>query len=236
MTSNLLNVDIVDANNVAISLAILTVAAVGPNWETFCVDLTPLIPSGVVRIRFSVDSAAGLSFDHDIAIDDVTVFDALNLAGGGGTTPVPGRALLNINRAREANGLTIDCLLPGPYTASVLGNGPLDIHIEGAANQPFLLLAGPLTVGVATIPPLGQFDVGTFNPAPPFFPTVTILFDGTQPGLSSSLYNFGADGVWDFNLNLPGLPPGPLMAFQAVNLTGDAQIAQVTNAVDVIIL
>ena len=234
--SNVLNIDILDANNNPISAAAFSVGSRGPNWQAVCFDLTPFVASGVIRIGFNANTSAGFGISQDIGIDDISVFEASTYAGGGGASSVPGRALLDINRARETSGFGVECRLPGPYTAMVPGNGTLNIRIEGVAGQPFLLLAGPLTVGVATLPPIGQFDVGVFNPSPPFFPTVNILFDGTQPGLAGAFYTFGADGVWAISQALPGLPPGPLIAFQAVNLTGDAQIAQTTNAVDVIIL
>ena len=233
--SNSVSIDIIAPFGFSIANSVFVVSHVGPEWVTYCVDLSNWAGLTGIRLRFRGNSQAGLGFDHDIAIDDIAVVDA---AGGAGTGvgPVPGRAMLDINRARTGNGLTLDCGLPGPYFSTADADGRLNITIDGAAAQPFILLAGPLTVGVANLPPIGQFDVGMFNPNPPFTPVATIVFDGTNPPLGSLFFMTDANGIWELGMDLPSLSPGVLTAFQAVVFTGDAQVAQTSNAVEVTIL
>ena len=226
--------DVLDSTGTAIATSVVSIAHVAPEWITYCIDLSAQAGLSGIRIRFRGNSQAGLGFNHDIAIDDVAVVDAVGF--GAGVSPVAGRARLDLNQARNAIGLSIPCGLPGPYFANAVSDGDLDIRIEGAAAQPFILLAGPLTVGVANLPPIGQFDVGMFNPAPPFTPVATIVFDGTSQPLGTVLYRTDAAGFWGITIDLPAFAPGVFAAFQAVVFTGDAQVAQTSNAVQLTIL
>lgn len=231
LNENTLHIDVITYPGAVVNASVATVGHLGDFWASTQVDLTAF--SGqIARIQFRAQNDAG-STTHDIAIDDVFVFQPVVLTG---QAPQPGLAVLDINAATNANAQTVASGGPGPYNATADANTPggMSFTISGVANQPIILLAGPLTGGVFNAGPIGVLDVGTFIAAPPFF-QVTTLADGLQPGVLNGFFNTGPSGTTQIDLGTPAFAAGFLTGFQCAVLNNSPIVASLSNAVGVTI-
>lgn len=119
-----------------------------------------------------------------------------------------------------AAGLTVDGdglpMVPGPFVRTRDGGDSLQIEFYGPAYQPVILSVGPLNVGAAIVPCLGQIDIGTA----PTFADVAIVGSGFEPNFLGYLFRLDPTGRLQFSVTLAGIPPGltfALQGFIAVN-------------------
>lgn len=223
-TENTLSVDVLVMPSGPFVEDVLTVGHLGVNWNEQTVDLSPWTNERV-RLRFRVDNDNG-TFSHDIAIDDLRVFDPSPQFGQAPTT----LALLNVDNgwtvdpgALEANGLPVALGVPGPYVYSAAFGERFRVTIEGTPNQPILLWTGQLNIGSMTFPGSGQLDVGLAG-------FVAIIDGLSGAGLIPGFLTTDAAGR--FTLSDPWtVPPGIQVPLQAAVITGGAVPFAISNAV-----
>jgi hypothetical protein len=201
-------------------------------WHQFAVNLAPFAGTQF-EVRFRGTSNGG-SFTSDVCVDDVQMVD---LVLEGGQEPQLGLAVLDINNATNQAGFGVGSGLAGPYYAPLAMGTVLDMSISGAPNQPIILLAGPLNIGVADYSGLGigQLDIGV--PAVPIPSNIVILADGTSGGGLFGFY-FVTDGAgsFEFSIGSTALPVGTNITFQAAVLNGGPSVVSLSNAVNLTIL
>ncbi len=167
-----------------------------------------------------------------------------NPIAGSGQAPQLGLAVLDINGATEANGIVVGGLDPntmapinGPFFTNVSQGTSIDLHFEGAAGQPILLLGGPLNVGVTSFSGIGQLDLGGplgMNGIPS---GLLLLADGTENTFPDVLYRLDVDGEVDFSFGLgSNFPLGVLTTLQAIMFTGGPSVIAISNAVEVTVV
>ncbi len=203
----------------------------GPMWTYQFLDLTPWF-SETIQLVFRINTANG-NVSHDIAIDDVAVYDPVATPGQG---PQPGLAVLDINDARNGNQEPTYVPGNGPYYSTATIGGLIEFGFEGEPNRPIVLLTGPLNPVAATFVNVGQFDIG--GPIDPMtgIPTALIvLADGGNAQGLNAFFVLGPTGETDLGFGIPNLPLGILGTFQAAIFTSGANGAPValTNAVQV---
>lgn len=192
------------------------IGATGPLWTERTIDLSPWLNQNV-RIQFAVAND-NLDFNHDIAIDDVRVYD-LTFQSGQSPTAF---AALDAAGALEPNGLPVTLGVPGPYEARIFGGEELGLTVSGAPNQPFVLLGGTIAVGSAVYPGIGQLDLDPSQ--------LVVLADGVAGmGLLPGIRLTDASGSYVFaGPNI--LPPGISFAMQVAVFTGGPSVVALSNA------
>ncbi|MEE9391657.1 MAG: S8 family serine peptidase [Planctomycetota bacterium] len=232
MSENTLHVDVLDlVAGVLVSDVVTPIGHRGDGWVEQIVDLAPFAGLAV-QIGFRGTSDGGSRL-HDIALDDVVVFEGLP---AGGQAPQLGFAILDIEDALNPNGLGVGSGGNGPYDATTTTIQPLDISIVGVPNQAILLLMGPLNVGSAVFNPQGQLDCGTAIVSGTGVPGgLSIVADGNAPGFLNSLFNLSSNGTFDFSFSIPASLSGFHSCFQAVVFNGQASVVSISNAVDLLI-
>ncbi len=179
------------------------------------VDLTSfLAPASDFGVRFTYMGTGSSSWILDaIAVTGAT-------ADTVGQAPQPGRAILDIAGATNANGESVATNQPGPYFVDVTIDSPFTIGILGAPLQPIVMLGGFTLPGTTLFPGIGQLDLDPFS----------ILVNGLDPAFGFS--NTGLLGV----LDLPVLAPPPLagltLGLQAAVIHPSTGVA-LSNAVEV---
>ncbi|MCB9832270.1 MAG: hypothetical protein H6807_07320 [Planctomycetes bacterium] len=203
-------------------------------WTNQFVDLSPWAGS-YIRIQFRGRSDGG-STNHDIAIDDVTIFD---FVPGVGQPGQPGLAVLDINDAvnQALGGLGPNSGDPGPFATTGTAGGPLDFTLSGEPFAPILLMIGPLNPVAATYPNIGQFDIGGPVNAQGIPTQLQVIGDGFSPiTLIDALHITGATGSTVLNFQTPPLPLGVLASFQAVFATTNGFFFAMSNAIELTII
>ena len=233
LSPNQLHVDIVTQPLGTVISDVIPPLNPGVNaWRGATVDLTPYIGQ-LIEVRFRGRSNGGSTL-CDVCLDDVSVVDLQNL---GGQLPQFGLATLDVSGAKDVNGFGLDftTAVTGPLSKTLAHGASLSFAITGVAGQAIVLVAGPLNIGVATFPGIGQLDLGTA--ASPVPGNVTVIADGTAAnGFFNSAFITGASGSMGFALSSNGLPPNFNMTFQAAVYTGGPSVIALSNAVDVTIL
>lgn len=215
------------------AMALGPIGHVGTGWTYQFLDLSPWAGQSV-QLVFSVNTANGSNL-HDIAIDDVAIFDPLPTPG---QAPQQGLAVMNINDSRNGNLAPVAIGGNGPYYATAQVGGFIDFQFEGEANRPIVLIAGPLNPVAATFPSVGQFDIGgPINMATGIPSLLTVLADGGNAQGLNAFFVLGPTGGMEFGLGVPSLPAGVLAAFQAAIFTSGANGAPValSNAIQLTI-
>ncbi len=205
----------------------------GTNWSVQFANLTPFVGQ-TVQLVFRGQSDGGGS-NHDIAIDDVAVYDPQPTPG---QAPQPGLAVLDINQSTNINASIVPLGAAGPYYKTVQIGSVMGMQLSGEANAPIVLLAGPLTPVAATYPGIGQLDIGgAVNPSTGLPTTIFIIGDGFNAATSlfNAFFNTGPAATTQIGLQIPNFPPGPLTTFQAVMATTNGSLVAISNAVDVTI-
>lgn len=229
---NQLHVDIITYPGAVVNLDVIpALNPTGAAWTCASVDLTPY-QGMTFEIRFRGSSNGGSTL-CDVCIDDVSVIDLQDL---GGQKPQFGSAVLDVAGATDINGFDINCLqVTGPLARTLPHGSPLAMTFRGAAFQPIVLLTGPANIAAATIPSIGQLDIG--NPAFPIPTNIVVLADGTQVvGVFGPAFVTGTNGSMGFSINSSSLPANFSARFQAVLYTGGPTVIAVSNAVDLTIL
>lgn len=194
------------------------IGATGPLWTERTIDLTPWANQNV-RIQFAVAND-NMDFNHDIAIDDVRVYDLTFQAGQSPTA----FAALDAAMARDPNGVAVTLGVPGPYFSRIFGGEELGLRVSGAPNQPFVLLGGTIVIGAAVYPGIGQLDLDPSQ--------IVILADGVAgmgllPGIRLT------DAAGDYVFAGPNiLPPGISFGMQVAVFTGGPSVVALSNALE----
>ncbi|MCB9830903.1 MAG: choice-of-anchor J domain-containing protein [Planctomycetes bacterium] len=209
-------------------------------WTQQTVNLAAYVGQ-TVQIRFRGRSDGG-STNHDIAIDDVSVFDPMPTPG---QNPRPGLAVFDINNSQNINNATVSSGLNGPYYAGVTQGSNMTMSFDGAPNQPIAVLYGPLNPVSATFPGgVGQFDIGGPGVNGAGIPVgIGVFVDAiswSQGGFIGlpidSMFFTSAAGALQVAFTFPnfGIPMGtPLTAFQSAITTPAAPFVYLSNAVQV---
>lgn len=221
---NFLHVDLVlYPSNFVIPDVIPPIGHLGSNeWEPRLANLSGFSQPLKIRFRGTTD---GGSFSHDIAIDDVCVFD---FSPGNGQAPQP-FASLDINACVEGNGLGVALMQAGPYDAAAPLGGSIDFTFEGDPNRPVALFLGALNPGLSVFP-FGQFDIGD-GVGPGGVPTgLVVLADGNGLLPLDSLFRTDLFGEMRLSFSTPFFPPGTNFTVQGAVFGGPLG-AGLTNAV-----
>lgn len=198
------------------------IGIIGPLWTEQTIDLSPWIGE-TIRIQFAVDNDNG-DFAHDIAIDDVRIYENSTPFGQAPTI----FAALDANFARNALGQAVTLGTPGPYFADYFAHELLGLRVEGLPNQAVVLVSGPLAVASSTFPGIGQLDLDVNQ--------LVVIVDGVNgaglmPGVQIT------DGSGAFNIPGPfNLPAGLFLPLQAAVFTGGPSVAALSNALVIVTL
>jgi len=192
-----------------------------------------LVPNVDMRFIFRQRDNVWFEGNDAILIDEIQGLPYPSIPGLGEAYK-PGIAGLDINGALNSNGNVAGNVADpnGPYFA-IAGNS-VDFTIEGEANQPIILLAAGLNVGVFAVPGIGQLDIGMANPAGGAPTGLAVLANGTAPGFLNSMFNTTPGGIQTISLGTPALPSGIYAAFQAV-VFNSTSIISFSNAVELAI-
>ncbi len=198
------------------------------DWFNIGVDLGAF--SGqAIRLRFRVDGSPN-NVNHAILIDDVRLTDH---PIGLGQPPQPGLAVLDLNGAQSPGGLAVRFVENGPYSSVATPGGLLDFSFEGPADQPILLLVGPMNLVAASFSNVGQMDIGgSPDPITGIPSSIGVLFDGTSLVGLNPLFRTNIMGVASLGLTMPNVPPGILTTFQAVILNDTPSGIALSNAIE----
>lgn len=191
-------------------------------WTEIVVDLAVvaaahgLTVSSAFEIRFTQRDnfpvpSDGVQFDH-VRVDAPPPADV-------GQANAPLARLLLPSATNLAGQPPLDGLR-GPFFAAYPAGAPLTLGVEGAANRPWILIAGPLQRNALVRPDLGSVDVG-FAVGDLLVGFVVVL-DGTQPGLLNLFAWTNAVGASAVTLAVPAFPPGTAFALQAAVFDGAA--------------
>lgn len=231
-TGNTLSVDLISYPSGAITTDVFGPQGhLGTNWEMQAVDLNAFV-GDTVQFLFRGTSTTGTL--HDIAIDDVTVIELQPTNGQG---PTPGQAVFDLNDSRNVNFDLLAFGFKGPYFTNVTAGDVLLMKMEGEPNQSVVLLSGPLNSTNASFPGVGIMDIGTtLNPTTGVPMGLSIVADGTAPGLFNDLFDTGPAGSTEIGFTVPSLPPGSLGGFQCIFYRNGAIPIALSNAVELIVM
>ncbi len=234
---NVINVDVLDLQTGTLTLSVHgPIGALPVGWHRQVVDLSAFSGT-LIRIIFrATTNHQGLSInnsDHDIAIDDVAVFDFVPTTG---QAAQPGFASFDIAGALNGNLETVDSGLGGPFFTTVQPNVPMFFEFSGEPQMPVILIGGVLNPGAASYPVIGSIDVGGVVDPSTGIPTgIVVLADGNLSTGLHPLFNTGPTGDGFFGVTLPNIPPGLLATFQcAISTTGaNGSYIALSNAIEV---
>lgn len=224
---NTLNVDIVETPGNIVTPAILSIGDLAtPSWVNQSTSLAAFAGK-IIRVRFDgSNDALPADFGHDMAIDDVIVFDPVPSMGQFAT---PGFGTLDVNgNARNGANLPVSSGAQGAFyvTLSVSAGHVLGLQIGGEpGGMPSILFFGHLLEGGVPISGFGTIDL---DPVDPF---LGIFGNGfaAPPTLIDTF--FFTDGSGEINLTFPTtsvfLSISPV-AFSAINLTPTNPMGAVT--------
>ncbi|MCB9831451.1 MAG: hypothetical protein H6807_03180 [Planctomycetes bacterium] len=204
----------------------------GANWTYHTLDLSAWA-ADTVQIVFRVSNFNGQS-KHDIAIDDVAVFEIVPTPG---QSPQVGLAVMDINKARNANQQGTYVASTGPYYGHTNSGETLAFSFQGEPNRAIVLLAGPLNPVAATFANVGQFDIGGPINGSTGLPTqITVLADGGNAMGLNAFFVTGPTGQCDLGFGVPTLPANVVLTtFQAAMFTSGVNGAPIalSNAIEV---
>ncbi len=233
VSENFIHVDVITyPGGIPVLDVVPPIGHLGAGWQPQVVNLSGFLGL-VVQVRFRAQMDGGGS-SHHIAIDDIEFF---NLAVSNGQAPQPGLAEFDINNAVDGNNLPVSFGANGPFTANARVGDPFTMTFMGQPDQPIVLLAGPLSTGLALFPGIGQLDIGSGLDPTTGLPTgISVVGDGTQPTLPDFFFRLQLDGTQTITFPTPPLPLGNFLTFQALILTGGPAVLAASNAVDVTIV
>ncbi|MCA9319907.1 MAG: hypothetical protein KDB53_04190, partial [Planctomycetes bacterium] len=173
----------------------------------------------------------GGSSTNDAAIDDISVF---NSVPSNGQAPLPGLASMDINGATNSGGFQVSSGSNGIYSATIQVGGNITFDFEGELSQAVILLNGPSNEALISLPPVGQFDIGTGIGGGGIPTGLALVADGTQPTFPDFFFRTGSSGSAAITFTVPLLPLGVLTTFQAVFFTpSTGTVVKISNAVEV---
>lgn len=233
---NFLSIDVIDTTTGGVTSIIPDVQGapyghVAVGWVAQNIDLSAFAGT-ISRIIFRGTSNGGAD-THDIAIDDVTVFESIP---GTGQAPRPGLALMDINNSLSPGLTPVSSMDNGPYSAFATPGSLISFDFEGEQSQIILVLFGNKNPLAATFgATIGQLDIGGplgINGLPT---GMQIFADGASSFGFNPFFRTTPAGVANVFFTMPSYPPGVLTTFQSVIRTGNAPFNAITNAVEVIV-
>ncbi|MCB9833875.1 MAG: hypothetical protein H6807_15545 [Planctomycetes bacterium] len=230
VNENFLSVDlIVYPGGLVTADALGPIGDLGASWSLQALDLAAFAGQ-TIQLVFRGRSDGG-SFTHDIAIDDVGVFEGQVSIG---QAPRAGLAVFDLNGALSPNQGPVASGDQGPYQALATAGGPFLLGFEGEPGQPILLLFGAANPRAATYPGgIGQFDIGGAVDAFGIPLGLQVVADGFRPWhLLWAIFNTGPSGSLALSFSAPPLPPGPHGALQAVLGTSQPFAVALSNSVE----
>ena len=230
-SENFLHVDILQFPGPLVTNDVLLtpVGHLGPDWTLQVVDLSAF-NGATVQLRFRGTSDGGSS-NHDIAIDDIEIFNA---TATNGQPPQANLAVLDINGlAFNGAGLPVSFGSNGPYFYAASVGSQVSFGFDGETNMPIIFLLGNLNVGASIFSGVGQLDIGgPLNMMTGLPAGITILADGNNPTGLNPFFNTGPAGTATIGFSLPAFPIGLLTTFQAAFFTSQAPFLAFSNAVE----
>jgi hypothetical protein len=158
--------------------------------------------------------------------------DGLQIDGVRITAPVMGPGQSNSAAAGlDVNGQPGIVGLNGPFVTTASPGALITFEVQGAAGQPYVLLAGPLNPNNAVFPGIGSLDLGVLGPVN--VSDVVILLDGTQPGFLNSLARTDPLGRSTLVFSMPPAASGPWFTFQAAVFNGPGILLTAATSVTV---
>ncbi len=214
------------------------------SWQTKTVSLAPFAGQTIQLVFRASSDNSGIAntFYHDIAIDDVLVFEP---AATPGQAPRPGLAVLDVANARNANFAAVSSGLGGPYFSSITQGSDFGFHFEGESFQPIALVYSALNPVSATYPGgIGQFDIGgpgvDMNGLPLNLAVFANAIGWVQAGAPGfpfdAIFFTSTGGSLDLSFSMPpfGIPAGTVLTtFQAAITSAAAPFVYLSNAVQV---
>ena len=198
----------------------------GSDWQRVQYNLQAF-DGQLIKISFIGNNNNG-TFTHDIAIDDIAIVETQ----GSGVVADLDKAALDINNALGVDGLPVNYGLSGPHasTIQISGGEALELSVLGRPNQPIVLIHGALNTGFL---PFGGLSVGSGFGGD----GVSIFANGLDATVPNVFYRTNGSGEFAITIPTFGLAQatGGIFneAFQAVVLTGDANVIAFSNAVNV---
>ncbi len=239
---NLLEIDVITYPGGAVTMSVGTFPAngVGSDWTNHTVDLTPFAGT-IAQIVFRGRNDNGSSFQDDVAIDDISIFEPMPTPG---QAPRTGLAAFDINSAKNINNANVASGLGGPYYANVTQGGIFGLGFDGSPNQPIAVVYGALNPVSATYPGgIGQFDVGGPGVDPQGIPlnlgvlVNAIAWASAPAGFPvDAVFFCSAGGTLNVNFGFPnfGIPAGSVLTtFQAAIAAPAAPFVYLSNAIEV---
>ncbi len=209
-------------------------------WTQGTVNLAPFAGQ-LIQLRFRSQTSGG-STTHDIAIDDIGVFEPVPTPG---QAPQPGLAVFDIENAVNGNLAPVSTGLGGPYFTTVTQGQGFTLHFEAEAFQPIAVVYGALNPVSATYPGgIGQFDIGgpgvDVNGIPLNLAVFVNAIGWVQAGAPGfpfdALFFTKTSGQLDVGLAMPpfGLPTGTVLTtFQSAIASSSAPFVHLSNAIEV---
>ncbi len=227
---NFLSVDVITSPGGAITLDVLPQTGhVGSMWQPYVVNLSAFNGT-LCRLVFRGRSDGG-GDTHDLAIDDITIFD---FVPGIGQAPQPGVAVMDINNALSPGLAGVSSGAKGPYTTNVDVGDLLTFDFSGEPSQTIILLLGTKNPGAAIFPVVGSIDIGGPIDPTSMLPTGIVIFaDGSVPSGFNPFFNTTSAGTANVFFTMPPVPPGILTTFQAALLNSTPSGVGMTNAIEV---
>ncbi len=230
--ANTLSIDVIAYPSGAMTTSIIsTVGHLGASWKEQTVDLSAFMGQ-VIQVVFRVD--ASQTSGHDIAIDDVSL---LEVALTPGQAPQPGKAVFQVNDARNPNGDPVSLGLGGPYSTTLSIGDTLGFEFYGEPLRPVILFGGLLNPAIATFNTIGSVDVGhlPLDPLTGIPAGITVFADGSLGGGLNPYFTTAANGRLDIGFTVPSSPTGILGTFQFVIPTAQSSGIALSNAIQITI-
>ncbi len=210
-------------------------------WNQHSVNLSAFAGQ-LIQLRFRSRTDGG-GFNHDIAIDDVAVFEPVATPG---QAPRPGLAVFDIENALNGNLQSVSSGAGGPYYTNVTQGSSFNFHFEGEASQPIAVVYGALNPVSATYPGgIGQFDIGGPGVDPQGIPLNIGVFVNAIAWASNpvgfpldALFFTNGTGTADIGFQMPnfGIPGGTVLTtFQSAITSAAAPFVYISNAIEVTI-
>jgi len=186
-------------------------------WQEFSVDLW----AAATAANIPLNSSFRVIFrwrDNTPSPQDGLQIDAVRI----NAAPPPDSGQANSAAARLTMGVAANINnipyfdgVNGPFFASKANGSTLTFTVQGPANSPYVLLAGPLNRNNLVIPGIGSLDIGSSIA----LSDVIIVIDGTIPGFFNGLAVLPPSGTSTLSFPLPTLPAGVWTTFQVAVVT-----------------
>lgn len=230
VSQNHLSIDVLDVETDSYTLNVFGPVGHESNdgWILRNVDLSAFAGK-IIRLRFRADTLnlGAIANTHNIAIDDVAIYDAVEHAGGQVARPGLARFELGDTDTSLWSNHGV-----GIQSSTTLSHGDvLRFSFEGQPNQGLMCFFGARNPGHTSFGAVGQVDCGfpdtNFDSLPE---GLFLVGDGLNPvDFLDLLFNTGPAGSNFIDFPIPtALPPGEVTTFQC--LFGSDMGVRLSNA------